>query len=138
MVRIKKRTDPTFHAPSRSPLPGDDLEVEIRSLRSQARLVAELAREADSLKDAIQALNALGTAFTRLAHLLESQKKLAGGRSEFEQALEEVLAKINQADEERRQALRSKAQIKRSARRSKPTTRETTQPPKELHDEKPG
>jgi hypothetical protein len=104
----------------------DDLEVEIKSLRTQARKVWELAREEDGLKEAIQALNALGTAFTRLAHLLESRKKLAGGKSEYDQALEQVLAKINQEDELQRQEYARKA-----AQRSQPGKETDGKPKKE-------
>jgi hypothetical protein len=109
------------------------LEAEIRSLRSQAGRVAEMAREAESLKEAIQALNALGTAFNRLARLLESQKKLAGGRSEFDRALEEVLAQINREDEEKRKSLQRKALENDRAQsetklRSSPRSRKKTSP----------
>jgi hypothetical protein len=112
--RSRKGKTPSVSA-ANDPLQEEDLGAEIRSLRTQARRVADLAREEDGLKEAIQALNALGTAFIRLAHLLESRKKLSGGRSEFEKALEQVLAKINQADEEKRQT-----RMRKGAPESKP------------------
>lgn len=88
------------------------LETEINSLSAHAHRVAEMAREADSLKEAVMALNAVGAAFIRLARLLESQKKLSGGRSEYELAMDEIIARINREDEEKKNAMQQEAATK--------------------------
>jgi hypothetical protein len=86
------------------------LETEINSLSAHAHRVAEMAREADNLKEAVMALNAVGAAFTRLARLLESQKKLSGGgRSEYELAMDEIIARLHREDEEEKNALEREA-----------------------------
>jgi hypothetical protein len=70
------------------------LSDEVALLRVMIRRVVELATGGGSsgdLEKAIAALNTLGTAATRLANLLKTEKKLAAGDSEMSKALNKAL-----------------------------------------------
>ena len=77
-------------------LRGPGLEDEIGMLRVIIRRVVELAEGLESLEEATGTLNCVGSALTRLARLLEIQKRMTGANSEVEAAFLQALAEVQE------------------------------------------
>jgi hypothetical protein len=72
----------------------ETLDEEIRLLRTLIRRVLELSGKTDDLDEMIRVFNTVGTNAVRISRLLREHKKLAGGASQTEKALQIALRDI--------------------------------------------